>query len=132
MYWHTQLTSVTCNHRRILIAVLATIGAATFSAEACAGSTLGGVIQNITTNTDEGVIFITTNGTRGGTPSCATNLTSSTTTWAIALASANNQVYAQLLTAFTTQATVNMWGDGVCSVNSGSETLVQLQIVVGS
>ena len=128
MRWCAQFISATCKHRSVLIAILAAVGPAVFSAQAYAGSTLGGVILNITTNTDEGVIFITTNGTRGGTPPCNTNWTSSTTTWAIALAPANNQVYAQLLTAFATQATVNMWGDGLCNVNSATETLVQLQI----
>jgi len=128
MYWCAQLISATCKRRRALIAVLAAMGAAVFSAEACAGSTSGGVIQNITTNTDLGVIEITTSGTRAGTPPCSTTWTSSTTTWVISLTPANNQVYAQLLTAFATQATVNMWGDGLCPGGIASETLVQLQI----
>ena len=108
-------------------AVFKTIAAAAcaivLSAPASAGSSYGGVITNIITNTDLGIIEIHTNGTDNGRPACT-----QAGEWAIALNSANNQVYAQLLTAYATQATVYMWGDGVCSVSSSIETLVQLQV----
>jgi hypothetical protein len=90
-------------------------------------STVGGVITSITTNTDLGVIYIATNGSRNG-GSCGSNPSPSSTTWVIALSPANNQVYAQLLTAYATQATINIWGDSTCNVLAGFETPTQLQI----
>jgi hypothetical protein len=108
----------------VITTILAPICAFVFSAPVLAGSTFGGVITSITTNSDLGIISIVSNGTNNGTPACSTTPGG----WALALTPANNQVYAQLLMAFSTQSTVYIWGDGVCTVNSGIETLVQLQV----
>jgi hypothetical protein len=111
--------------RAIVVAsTLAIFGALAFASNAIAGSSTGGVITSIYTNTDFGQITIVTNGTRSGQPSCATS-----PNWILAMTTANAQVYAQLLTAFATQSTVNFTGDGLCNVNSSAETLVQVQIL---
>lgn len=103
-----------------VIRALTMLGAFTVGA-ASAGTSTGGVITSIYTNTDAGQITIVTNGTRSGAPTCAT-----TPNWVLPLS--NTQVYAQLLTAFATQSPINLWGDGLCDVNSSAETLVQVQI----
>lgn len=124
MYLLSSSASAAFKHGAILFKALTVIGAIGFSAAASAGSDLGGVITSIYTNTDYGVITIVTNGTRV-LPACAT----STSNWVLPLTTANNPILAQLLTAFATQSTVNLWGDGLCNVSPGAETLVQVQIV---
>jgi hypothetical protein len=125
MYLFTRFAATTGKYRTLVKTIVAAICTVMLSAPASAGSTYGGVIVNIVTNTDLGYILILTNGTPNGRPTCAAG---SLESWAIALNAANNQVYAQLLTAYATQANVYMWGDGACSINSGIETLVQFQM----
>ena len=118
--------TVESSARKRAIAVVsapAIFGALAFAGSAFAGSSTGGVITSIYTNTDYGQITIVTNGTRAGQPVCA-----STANWVLAMTTANAQVYAQLLTAFATQSTVTITGDGLCNVNSTAETLVQVQV----
>ena len=111
------------SYHRALVAIVSAICIVMQPAPAAVGSSFGGVITSITTNTDLGTITIVTSGTDNGRPACTI-----LHAWAIALNSANNQVYAQLLTAFATQSTVYMWGANVCSVSANLETLVQLQV----
>ena len=108
---------------RVLVATASAICIVMQSAPAAAGSSYGGVITSITTNTDLGTVTIVTNGVDNGRPACTT-----LHAWAIALNPANSQVYAQLLMAYATQSIVYMWGDSVCSVSANLETLVQLQV----
>ena len=97
------------------------IGAIGFSASASAGEASGGVITSFTTNTDAGWLYVTTNGTRTGAPSCTT----APSYWALPLTTAYSPVYAQLLTAFTTQTPISLWGDGICA--NGYEVIAQTQ-----
>lgn len=106
----------------VVVGTMVILGALSFAGSAFAGSSSGGVITSIYTNTDLGQITIVTNGTRVSQPACAT-----TANWVLPLS--NTQTYAQLLTAFATQSPINLWGDGLCNVNSSAETLVQVQIL---
>jgi hypothetical protein len=123
MYFLAGVASAAYKRRTVLIMILAVVGAIGFSAAASAGDALSGVITSIYTNTDYGVMTIVTNGTRD-LPACAT-----TPNWVLPLTTGNNPIVAQLLTAFATQSTVSLWGDGLCNVSPGAETLVQVQIV---
>jgi hypothetical protein len=109
----------------MIVKSLAAVGAIGFATAASAGSTIGGVITSITTNTDlGGIVFINTSVAISG--SCDTG----STQWVLPLSSAlDNQIYAQLLMAFATQSTVSLYGDSVCNnTYNGVETLVQVAV----
>jgi len=125
MYSLTRLAAVSRGCVSVTKATAAVICTAALCAPVSAGSALGGVITSVTTNSDLQLIYVTTTGFHNGTPACAS---ANTSHWALALNPANNQVYAQLLTALTTQMPVFIWGDGVCNVTPAIETLVQLQV----
>jgi len=119
------VVSATAKRTGAIAKVVAVIAAVSLPASAFAGSTLGAVITNMVVNTDIGsVVWINTSVTKSGTPASCTG----SNQWVLSLSTPlGNQIYAALLSALAAQQTISIWGDGACSVDGVTETMVQFQ-----